>query len=622
MNEDFRRKLQEKYQNDSAWSKLLSMLKKLIIRVAKEISSNHHDSTIAEIAIIDSSSKKIDVIHFFAITAKKIVIDVVDRNSITNIDFCLKEGLIYHVKNDKKRLCISQNAKVDVLKTAHDNCFHVDHHRVYARLSDFVYVHKLSRKLIIYIRHCPSCQLNQIRRHRDYDELISIFTSFISFHIIVMNFVLTLLKNNSSKHDCVLNITNKFNRRVLLIASKSTHVVSKWAIVMLDRLQFVDWDISVVIISNRDLKFLFDFWIIMLKKLDVKMLLSSIYHSQIDDQSERINQIFEIALRYLIFENLDMNWKETLSALQMTFNNAMNFSTDKTSNEICYEFKIKEVVSTVDSVFTKNITTKAKNQLSKLKTTRFRYRMKATNASFYASLKFKVRYDSLHVPLLLKSRDKIFLRLHRDYNLSEKHNKKLFNQRCDPFLVKRRVERLVYELNLSSRWQIHSVISVTQLESVLADEDSYKRKRSNYSNEVKVEDILNISWMKFYEVEKLVDRRIRKYDQITIKQYLLRWKDYDLEYNEWKSISALEKFLNLIEEYEFAHLVEISPSKRVRKESTASIPITSSITITISSKKRDRPLKRITFEISLTEAKFFKQTSTLATKASLLSSEE
>ena len=218
----------------------------------------------------------------------------------------------------------------------------------------------------------------------------------------------------------------------------------------------------------------------MLEKLKVKILLNSVYHSQIDDQFERINQIFEIALRYLMFENSNVNWVAALLALQFAFNNAINSSIEKISNEICYEFKIQEVIFTIAEsfMFTKsrfeNLNIKTKKQLKHIETIKVRYCQEATNVCSYASLKLKIRYDSLHVSFLLKLKDKVFLRLHRDYSLFEKHNKKFFNQRCDSFLVKRRIDRLVYELDLSLRWKIHFVISITQLKLILKNDDFYK----------------------------------------------------------------------------------------------------------------------------------------------------
>jgi hypothetical protein len=60
---------------------------------------------------------------------------------------------------------------------------------------------------------------------------------------------------------------------------------------------------------------------------------------------------------------------------------------------------------------------------------------------------------------------------------------------------------------------------VTQLESV-SEIDSYNRNRSHHSESVEMQDDIAIN--KFYEVKKVVDKRIRKYDNISVTQYLIR----------------------------------------------------------------------------------------------------
>ena len=109
------------------------------------------------------------------------------KKIVTNINFQLHDELIYHVKKNIFRLCISSNCEQNVFQLAHDDCFHAKHHRVYARLIEFVYVHKLFKKLITYIRHCSTCQLNQIKRHRSYEKLTPLFIFSIFFHTLIMN---------------------------------------------------------------------------------------------------------------------------------------------------------------------------------------------------------------------------------------------------------------------------------------------------------------------------------------------------------------------------------------------------------------------------------------------------
>lgn len=156
------------------------------------------------------------------------------------------------------------------------------------------------------------------------------------------------------------------------------------------------------------------------------MLLSFAYHFQIDKLSKRINQTFEIALRYFIFDNLEANQIKALSFLQMCFNNSSNIFIEKSFNEMCYEFKIKEALYIVIEI-NKNINKNVKTQLDNFETMRFRYRQKVVDVRLYASIVFKIKYDSMYILLLLKLEDRAFLRLYYNYALLDKHNKKLNN---------------------------------------------------------------------------------------------------------------------------------------------------------------------------------------------------
>lgn len=162
----------------------------------------------------------------------------------------------------------------------------------------------------------------------------------------------------------------------------------------------------------------------------------------------------------------------------------------------------------------------------------------------------KMYYDFRHTSLLLKSEKKAYFKFNKNYRFS-KHHKKLSQQKCESFLIKRKVKRLIYELELFSIWKIHSVVSIAQLKSASDIENLYNRFRSDHSNAVKIEE--NIEYEKFYEVERILAKRIRKYDRTAITQYLIKWLEYESEFNEWKSLSSLNNCLQLVEEFEQKH---------------------------------------------------------------------
>ena len=292
----------------------------------------------------------------------------------------------------------------------------------------------------------------------------------------------------------------------------------------------------------------------MFKKLSVNLLFSFVYHSQIDDLFERSNQTIEIALRYLTSEYSDLTWVSMLSTLQISLNNALNVSIERFLNEIVYDFKIRKTLTALN----------IENHIN-IEKERFRHRAEAVDVTSFAAVKFKIYYDVRHQSLLLKSDDQTFLRLNHEYFLSEKSNSKLFNQRIESFLVKRRIERLIYELELSSQWRVHSVVSIAQLKPMF-DTNSYNRYRSHHSAFVHMKEDTEVE--KFYEVKKLINRRIRRYEKKNVTQYLIRWVEYESKYDEWKSLSTLNNFMTLMKVYD-------------RGNSSKS-------TFSIKSKKRDR----------------------------------
>ncbi len=306
----------------------------------------------------------------------------------------------------------------------------------------------------------------------------------------------------------MLIITNKFFKEKLFISDINTWKAKNWTLNLLRYLQLCNWRLSRVIISDRDSKFRFELWRWIFKTLNIDLLISTTYHSQTDDQSERINQTIEIALRYFLTSNSDLSWHEILSSLQQTFMNTKTF-TEHSSNEILYEMNTRSqlILLNEDDVVMNNLT-------------RDIIRKDVVNVIDFANVKAKIIYDVKHKSFAFNTDDKVYLRLHREYSLSKKKNSKLSNQRSESYIILRKVNNLTYELNISATTRIHFVISITQLKFVEDDFDSYDRSR--FINSDSIETTKDILTKKSFEVEKLLKKRVRKYDRTTIIQYLIK----------------------------------------------------------------------------------------------------
>ena len=73
------------------------------------------------------------------------------------------------------------------------------------------------------------------------------------------------------------------------------------------------------------------------------------------------------------------------------FNNLFNAFIEIFSNEIVYEFKVREIIHAITIFFlSKNINVDAKRQLTNIEITRFRYRIEITNVIFYVNIQSKI----------------------------------------------------------------------------------------------------------------------------------------------------------------------------------------------------------------------------------------
>ena len=208
------------------------------------------------------------------------------------IRFYYNNGLIYFCDADgTQRVCIPRSLHKEIFELAHDGHAHSGFHRTYERIAGSMYLRRLSDSLKQYIRHCLEYQVNQTKRHPPYGALTPMPYSTTPFYTIVMDFILALkpTAHTAGGFDCLLTITCKSTKRVLLVSGREKWGSKEWANAVITALIGYDWGIPVAIISDRDPKFMSSFWRFIFEKLGTSLLTSTAYHPQTDGQSERIN---------------------------------------------------------------------------------------------------------------------------------------------------------------------------------------------------------------------------------------------------------------------------------------------------------------------------------------------
>ena len=127
---------------------------------------------------------------------------------------------------------------------------------------------------------------------------------------------------------------------------------------------------------------------------------------------------------------------------------------------------------------------------------------------------------------------------------------------------------------------MHSIFIIVQFKSCSTfDSDFYRRFKSNQFDFVFVKN--DIETYKFFEFDKLFNKRVIKKDKNVTTQYLTRWKNYDFQFDKWINIKNLNNVKNLIDQYKITIEIIMS-NKKQRRNNTITIQLTSTL-ITIQS---------------------------------------
>ena len=173
-----------------------------------------------------------------------------------------------------------------------------------------------------YIWNCYICQCSKIFKDKSNDLLQSLLISEQRWQDITMNFIINLF--DSSEYNAILMIICRLSKEkhyISCIIDDENITVEKTAEMLI---QWVYWtyDLSSFIISDRDLQFIFILWKFLCKRLSISLWLFIIYYSQINDQSEQVNQNVE---RYLWFfcSYMQNDWSKWLFMIKFVNNNIL-----------------------------------------------------------------------------------------------------------------------------------------------------------------------------------------------------------------------------------------------------------------------------------------------------------
>ncbi len=387
-----------------------------------------------------------------------------------------------------------------------------------------------------YIWNCYVCQRSKTSRDKSNNLLQSLLISEQRWQNIVMNFIIDL--SDSYDYNAILTVICRFLKErhyISCITDEKDITVKKTAEMLL---QWVYWihSLSSFIVFDRDSQFIFILWKFLCKRLSISLWLFIVYHLQIDDQSERVNQNVE---RYLCFfcSYMQNDWFKWLLMIKFVDNNVLSsvifltffFMNKSFHSRMSFDPDIIEYESTRERL-----------QIAQVKNI-----FNHMNKTLIFAREALIKTWEQMMNQINKHRKKINYKIESKMFLNERNIvtantfKKLDDKMLDSFINLDLIDSS-YKLKLSESMHVHDVFHSDLLRSVVDDSLSDQKNESSRSIVVKDED----EW----EINDILNSwRYRRW-----LQYRVKWKSYDNDLN-WYNADD-DKFMNTQEMIDDFHI--------------------------------------------------------------------
>jgi hypothetical protein len=276
------------------------------------------------------------------------------------------------------------------------------------------------------------------------------------------------------------------------------------------------------------------------------------YNPQADGQSERTNQVVEIALRHCVNEEQN-DWGDFLGEIQFAMNNSVNASTGSSPAELLMGYRPRAAID----IPTDHLTGKAASAAQRVEHIRT-LRQEAQDAIKMAEFTMAATYDKGHRISDIRVGDRVFINFAKKndtgYTAPGIKTPKLAPQRIGPFLVLEKVGENAFKIDIPGDWRIWPVISVRHLVKAPSTPDAFERHPPPVHRPVESAN----------EVEVILDTRVSR----GRKEFFVKWMGLPITRCEWKLPHEIEHAREKIEAFEL-ELSARAPGKRKRQETGA-----------------------------------------------------
>lgn len=335
---------------------------------------------------------------------------------------------------------------------------HLGINKTYNSLRKHFFWAKMFQDVKDYVTHCQVCQVTKSSTQKPQGALNPLPIPERNWESISMDLI-TALPLSHRRHDALYVIVDRLSKWCILIPTTKTVTSLQLARLFIDHV-FIHHGLPLSIISDRDPRFLSDFWKHLFELLGTNLLFSTAFHPQTDGQTERLNRTIEDMLRASIATTSEHNWERRLSMIQFAYNNSVNESTKFTPFYLNYG-RNPVVPATMVHHKVANI----KCQQVNVFVQKLQEELRIAKMKLHEAQQRQKKYSDRKRNCKIEFQEGQEVYLSTKY-LKGSHGRKKFDKRfIGPFKIKRKISAVAYTLDLPDDMKIHNTFHISLLKA-------------------------------------------------------------------------------------------------------------------------------------------------------------
>ncbi|KAL8451288.1 hypothetical protein Emag_002817 [Eimeria magna] len=412
------------------------------------------------------------------------------------------------------------STRMDLLYQYHDHptAGHMGFNKTYQQLTQLYYWEGVKDFVKRYVETCVRCQMSKAVTQKPAGLLHSLSIPAKRWDSISMDFI-TGLPLSTKGNDAVMVVVDRLSKVAHFIPLPVSSTAADIAALFTREIVRLH-GVPSSIVTDRDARFISQFWQHFTTQFEIRRCLSTAFHPQTNGQTELTNQTLERLLRSFI--QLDQSqWENLLPALELAYNTTPSGSTGLSP----FQLMIGENPTTAKSYepFLYYQTPAMTKQ----------FRMWVARAARHnakAQLQQQQQANKHRRHVVFREGDKVLL---STANLPAQGCPKLQERFVGPFPITKVINEVTYKLDLPPSFTIHPVFHVSRLRPFLEDPTLHRDQRW---------DPMRRDGHLEFEVEAILEVRGPK----TAKEYIIKWKGKPLDEATWEPTRNLTHCKHLL----------------------------------------------------------------------------